>query len=112
MFSGTISLLLILSDLPHCFTSVEDFRPVSGGQYSYEIQFTPEQQNMSALPIEIINDMSAEENETFVLSLTPGPDSALFNYEIQPSRSTTTVLIVDDDSQLFDQCMRIEHKCI
>ena len=81
--------------------SAEDFRPVSGGEYSYEVQLTPDQQNTSAAPIEIISDMSAEENETFVLSLTPGPDSTFFNYVILPSRSTATVLIIDDDSQLF-----------
>ena len=81
--------------------SAEDFRPVSGGEYSYEVQLTPYQQNTSAAPIEIISDMSAEENETFVLSLTPGPDSTFLNYVILPSRSTATVLIIDDDSQLF-----------
>ena len=74
---------------------------MSGGEYSYEIQFTPDQQNMSAAPIEIINDMSAEENETFVLSLILGPNATQFNYAIPRSRSTAAVLIIDDDSQLF-----------
>jgi len=45
--------------------------------------------------------MSAEENETFVLSLLPGPDATLFSYAISTDRRTTTVVITDDDSQLF-----------
>ena len=94
------------------FAADEDFRPVSGGQYSYEIQLTPDQQTVPAAPFEIIDDMSVEENETFALSLTPGPDSAFFNYEIPSNVRIATVLIIDNDGQIFDSMrgISLEHE--
>ena len=79
----------------------EDFHPVSGGLYVYEVQFSPDQQTMPAASIQIVNDLSAEENETFILSLTPGPDAALFNYRIPSSGRIATVLITDDDGKPY-----------
>ena len=65
----------------------------------YAIQFRTDQQTVSADPIAIVDDFFAEENETFVLSLSPGPDAALFNYQILSSRKLVTVLITDNDSK-------------
>jgi len=72
---------------------------VSGGQYSYEIELTPNQQVVPAAPIEIIDDTSVEENEIFVLSLTPEPHAAV---EIPENASIATVLIIDNDGEIFD----------
>lgn len=75
----------------------EDFRPLSGGHYVYEIEFTETQQTRVAQPIEIINDLLAEQNESFILSLSPGPDAASLNYQIPFSGRIVTVVITDDD---------------
>ena len=75
----------------------EDFRPVSGGEYMYEIEFSQLQQTRVAHPIEIVNDLFAEQNESFILSLSPGPDAATLNYQIPSSGRIATVLITDED---------------
>lgn len=75
----------------------EDFRPVSDGSYMYEIEFSENQQTRVALPIEIINDLAAEQDESFILSLSPGPDAATLNYQIPSSGRIVTVLITDND---------------
>ena len=50
----------------------------------YEIEFSENQQTRVALPIEIINDLAAEQDESFILSLSPGPDAATLNYQFHP----------------------------
>ena len=82
---------------------------MSGGQYSYEIQLTPEQQTVPAAPIEIIDDMLVEGNEAFVLSLTSESYTAV---EIPANASITTVLIIDNDGQIFDSMrgISLEHE--
>ena len=72
---------------------------MSGSQYSYEIQLTPDQETVPVAHIEIVDDVSVEENETFVLSLTPEPYAFV---EIPANVSIATVLIIDNDGKIFD----------
>ena len=72
---------------------------MSGSQYSYEIQLTPDQQTVPVAHIEIVDDVSVEENETFVLSLTPEPYAFV---EIPANVSIVTVFIIDNDGKIFE----------
>ena len=61
---------------------------------------------MSVDPIEIVDDFFAEENETFLLSISRRSDAHLFNYQIDASRELVTVLITDNDGKschIYDQ---------
>ena len=65
----------------------------------YMIQLRTDQQEVSVDPIEIVDDFFAEENETFLISLSPGPDRNLFNYQIDNTKDLVTVIITDNDSK-------------
>ena len=67
----------------------------------YTIQLKADQEKVSIDPIEIIDDFFAEENETFFISLSPGPNRTFFNYQIQSGRELVTVLITDNDGKIF-----------
>ena len=72
----------------------------------YMIQLRADQQEVSVDPIEIVDDFFAEETETFLISLSPGPDRNLFNYQIDPSKDLVTVFITDNDGKschIYDQ---------
>ena len=74
----------------------------------YMIQLRADQQEVSVDPIEIVDDLFAEENETFHISLSAGSDRFLFNYQIDTSKDLVTVVITDNDGKschiyIYDQ---------
>ena len=83
-------------------TPDEDVKSLSSedDKYLYMIQLEADQEKVSIDPIEIVDDFFPEENETFLISLSPGPDRTLFNYQIQSGRELITVLITDNDGKL------------
>ena len=66
----------------------------------YIIKLEADQEKVSIDHIEIVDDFFPEENETFLISLSPGPDRTFYNYQIQSSRELITVLITDNDGEL------------
>ena len=66
----------------------------------YMIQLEPDQEKVPIDSIMIVDDSFAEENETFFISLSYGPNRNFFNYQINPDNDLVTVLITDNDGKL------------
>lgn len=50
-------------------------------------------------PIEIIDDMDFEDEETFFITVTAGEDAAMAGYSIALDRMSATVVINENDSE-------------
>lgn len=67
------------------------------GSYSYSITLPPGEDYVLINPIDIIDDMDVEDNETFYIRVEAGPDGPSAGYAIALENMVATVTIIDND---------------